>query len=151
MGLLGEWHVLPWLSLRFVPDFSLEKRSLIFQFSAEEITQTINRSIFNLPLLFRIQSMRLGNFAFHVSTGGGISVDITGRKGLTDYIFTQKVPFFISFAIGTDFFLQFFKMGFELRCDIGLGNQLEKQAVPLESALEKLRTGALRLLISFEG
>lgn len=152
VGLLGEWHVLPYLSLRFMPDFSLENRTLIFEQAGQFATeQPIMRSIFNLPLLLRVQAMRLGNFGFHVSAGGGVSIDITSYKNLPDYIITKQAPFFISFGLGMDAFLEFFKMGFELRCDIGLGDQLLRQNVALENHLERLRLGALRLIISFEG
>ena len=150
VGLLGEYHFLWWLSLRFMPEFSLEKSDLFFEFDQADYQQTIKRSIFNLPFLLRLNSKRLGNFAMHTSFGGGISIDITGQNGVMPVIFTKKTPFFISVGAGMDVFLEFFKMGFELRWDIGVGNQLLKNENGFEP-LDKLRANGLRLIISFEG
>ena len=151
VGILGEWHFYRFLSLRFLPDFSLERKNLLFVFAKDTEVQKLQSTLFRFPFLIRFSSMRLGNFAVNLNLGAGFGVDITNQKKNPDWVYTTQLPFFIAFGIGFDFFLEFFKLGIEIRSEIDVFNGLENNATPFYNAFEKLKTGGIKILISFEG
>jgi hypothetical protein len=158
VGLLGEWHILPLLSLRLVPDFSLESRSLVFDtqtyggYVAEK--QTLDYASFNVPLMLKFRSVRLNDFALSFLVGAGWGVDISSRKEdptQINWVFPNRHYGFISLGTAFDFHLQFFKLGVEFRYDIGLNNLLPNSPSEYGQGLKSLNNHALRILLSFEG
>ena len=110
----------------------------------------------------KVQSKRLGNFSAYVIGGGGYTLDLSARKKagssstgganqLDDNVKLNRDDFFYSAGAGTDFYLQYFKLGFELKLLIGTKNLLKPENSVFTNSLDKIRSRMVVFTITFEG
>lgn len=58
---------------------------------------------------------------------------------------------FLSSGIGTDFYLQYFKLGFEIKLLIGTNNLILKENNVWTNSIDKVRSRMVLFTITFEG
>lgn len=114
------------------------------------------------PLEVKIQSKRQANFSAYVIGGGGYTLDLSARKKagtatgggpnqLDDNVKITRDDFFYSAGAGTDFYLQYFKLGLELKLLIGNKNLLKKENSVFTNSIDKIRSRMVVFSITFEG
>jgi hypothetical protein len=114
------------------------------------------------PLESKIQSKRLGNFSAYVIGGGGYSLDLASRKKsagvatggpnqLDDNVKLLRDDFFYSAGAGTDFYLEYFKLGFEMKLIIGTRNLLKPENSVFTNSIDKVRSRMVVFTVTFEG
>ena len=104
----------------------------------------------------------MGNFGAYVIGGGGYSLDLAARKKaggaviggpnqLDDNVKVMRDDYFYSAGAGTDFYLQYFKLGLELKLLIGTKNLLKKENSVFTNSVDKMRSRMVVFSITFEG
>ena len=63
----------------------------------------------------------------------------------------NRDDFFLSSGIGTDFYLQYFKLGFEIKLLIGTNNLILKENNVWTNSIDKVRSRMVLFTITFEG
>ncbi len=61
------------------------------------------------------------------------------------------IDYFYSAGAGTDFYLQYFKLGLELKLLIGTKNLLKKENSVFTNSIDKIRSRMVVFSITFEG
>ncbi len=168
IGIVTDFRIFEYLRLRFTPSISFASRKIEYHLSnnrrdSSKIFQKRVESAFLLfPLEGKIQSKRLGNFSAYVIGGGGYSLDLASRKKaagvstggpnqLDDNVKLKRDDIYYSAGAGTDFYLQYFKLGFELKLLIGTKNLLRPENSIFTNSIEKVRSRMVVFTITFEG
>ncbi len=157
-----------YIRLRFTPSISFGTRKIRYNLSTADrdsfkVFQKTVESVFLIfPLEVKIQSKRQANFSAYVIGGGGYTLDLSARKKagsvttggpnqLDDNVKLKRDDFFYSAGAGTDFYLQYFKLGLELKLLIGTRNLLQPENSVFTNSLDKIRSRMVVFSITFEG
>jgi hypothetical protein len=169
IGLVSDARLHEFIRLRFTPNISFATRRIEYTLATADrdslkIFQKTVESVFLIfPLETKIQSRRLGNFSCYIIGGGGYALDLAARKKagsaasggganqLDDNVKLTRDDFFYSAGAGTDFYLQYFKLGFELKLLIGTRNLLKPENSVFTNSLDKMRSRMVVFTITFEG
>lgn len=156
IGLVADARLFEYVRLRLCPNISFGTRKIEYTLATADrdslkIFQKTVESVFLIfPLEFKIQSKRQSNFSAYVIGGGGYTLDLSARKKagtgsaggpnqLDDNVKVTRDDFFYSAGAGTDFYLQYFKLGFELKLLIGTKNLLKKENSVFTNSIDKDR------------
>ena len=168
IGLVTDARLQEYVRLRFTPNISFATREINYTLtnangdSSKVFQKTVESVFLIFPMEIKIQSKRLGNFSTYVIGGGGYSLDLAARKKaagvstggpnqLDDNVRLERDDFFYSAGAGTDFYLQYFKLGFELKLLIGTKNLLNPLDNVYTNSLDKVRSRMVVFSITFEG
>ena len=168
IGLVTDARLHEYVRLRFTPSISFATRRINYTLSNEkrDSTKVFQKTVESVFLIFpveaKIQSKRLGNFSAYVIGGGGYTLDLAARKKaagvssgganqLDDNVKLKRDDFFYSAGAGTDFYLQYFKLGLELKLLIGTKNLLRPENSIFANSLDKVRSRMVVFTITFEG
>jgi hypothetical protein len=169
IGLVSDARLTQYLRLRCTPNISFNPRRIEYTLATVDrdsvkIFQKTVESVFLIfPLELKIQSKRLGNFGAYVIGGGGYTLDLSARKKaggsggsgganqLDEVVKVSRDDFYYSAGAGTDFYLQYFKLGFELKLQVGTKNLLVPQNNVFTKSIDKVRSRMVVFSITFEG
>ena len=162
LALLASLNVSPVVHVRFTPGLSFQDRGMLYRFRSEEGTATpINvrtESVYlDFPILLKLRTERIGNFAPYALIGGKLSRDMQSQadvnQSLQDgYILKlAKANSSIDVGAGADFFLPYFKFSVELKTEFGMRNVLIQDDTPFSAAFDELRTRSFVVSFTFEG
>jgi len=162
LALLASLNVNPVVHVRFTPGLSFQDRGMLYRFRSEEGTATpINvrtESVYlDFPILLKLRTERIGNFAPYALIGGKLSRDMQSQadvnQSLQDgYILKlAKANSSIDVGAGADFFLPYFKFSVELKTEFGMRNVLIQDDTPFSAAFDELRTRSFVVSFTFEG
>jgi hypothetical protein len=168
IGLVADARLREYVRLRFTPSLTFSDRKIIYSLATADrdsfkvFEKSVESVFLVFPLETKIQSKRLGNFSTYVIGGGGYTLDLTARKKagtagvgganqLDNNVKLKRDDFFYSAGVGTDFYLQYFKLGFELKLLIGTKNLLQKENSIWTNSIDKVRSRMVVFTITFEG
>ncbi len=162
LALLASLNLTKNIRFRFVPGLSFQDRSISYRFLAPngKISTTEKRveSVYlDFPLLLKLRTNRVGNFAAYALVGGKYSRDMQSQKNVDNEIEDEIIiklvddDFSIDAGFGFDFFLNYFKFGIELKTAFGLNNVLIQEDTRFSTPLDALRTRTFVLSFTFEG
>lgn len=168
IGLVTDVRLHDYLRIRFTPSISFGTRKIIYTLSTADrdsfkvFEKTVESVFLIFPVETKIQSKRLGNFSTYVIGGGGYTLDLAARKKagsggggganqLDDNVKLTRDDIFFSAGAGTDFYLQYFKLGFELKLLIGTRNLLKPENSIFTNSIDKIRSRMVVFTITFEG
>jgi hypothetical protein len=168
IGLVADARVSQYVRLRFTPNISFSTRKIDYGLATPDrdslrVFQKTVESVFLIfPLEFKIQSKRDGNFSAFIIGGGGYSLDLSARRKagsassgganqLDDNVKVLRDDFFYSAGAGTDFYLKYFKLGLELKLQIGTRNLLKKENSVFTNSIDKVRSRMVVFSVTFEG
>ena len=168
IGLVADARMAEYVRLRFTPNISFGTRKIEYNLATSDLDsfkifqKTVESVFLIFPMEMKIQSKRLGNFSAYVIGGGGYSLDLSARKKagtastggpnqLDDNVKLTRDDFFYSAGAGTDFYLQYFKLGFELKLLIGTKNLLKPENSVFTNSIDKIRSRMVVFSITFEG
>ncbi len=168
IGLVSDLRLFEYVRLRFTPNISFGTRRIEYTLATPDrdstrIFQKTVESVFLIfPLEVKVQSKRMGNFGAYVIGGGGYTLDLSARKKagsassgggnqLDDNVKVLRDDYFYSAGAGTDFYLQYFKLGLELKLLIGTRNLLKKENSVFTNSIDKIRSRMVVFSITFEG
>jgi hypothetical protein len=166
IGLVGDLRLHEYVRLRFTPNISFAVRKINYKLGTRDndsmkIFQKTVESVFLIfPVEVKIQSKRLANFSAYIIGGGGYSLDLSSRKKagsatganqLDDNVKLKGDDLFFHAGAGTDFYLQYFKLGFEIKLLIGTLDLLRKENSVFTNSLDKIRSHMVLFTFTFEG
>ena len=143
LGIISDFRIHEYLRLRFTPNISFASRNLEYTLenathdSTKIFKKSVESTFLIFPLELKLQSKRLDNFGAYVIIGGGYTLDLASKKKgggasagpnqLDDAVKLVRDDYFYSGGLGVDFYLQYFKLGLELKILNGTKNLLQKQ------------------------
>lgn len=168
IGLVSDARLGEYVRLRFTPSISFATRRINYTLATADrdsfkVFQKSVESVFLLfPLETKIQSKRSGNFSAYVIGGGGYSMDLSARKKagtatstgpnqLDENVRLYRDDFYYSAGAGTDFYLQYFKLGLEMKLLVGSRNLMQPVSSVFTNSLDEIRSRMVVFTITFEG
>jgi len=162
LHILASYNPLPNVNIRFLPGLSFQDRSLQYQFlrahnKIETQTKPISSVWLEFPVLFKFRTNRTGNFAAYGLLGGKYARDMQSQKNVSNNQSSQIVvklksnDYCVEAGGGFDFFLPFFKFAVEFKTSIGLPDLLIHEDTKYALPIDKLRSRAFVVSITFEG
>lgn len=176
LGVVTSINVNPNFKIRFVlPTLSFLERDIEFTYldpnSSIETTyiKQMNSTYLDFPILFKFRTNRIHNFAMYGITGFRYGIDMTsnidvnnGGSNLEDQVIKlTKTDFGTEVGGGVDLFLNYFKLGIELKLAVGMKNllyltpqrslELNETPTNFDNAIESLRSRVWTLSFTFEG
>lgn len=162
LGIVASVNLNKNLSLRFLPGLSFQERILQYEFLNPDgrsafYAKPVESTNLEFPLLLKLRSDRINNFAAYMIFGGKASLDMASQKDVDQtlddevVIKLQKLDYSVEAGAGVDFFLMYFKFGIELKHGIGIPNLLIDDGTRFSSPIESLRSKTWVLTFTFEG
>lgn len=166
LGIISDFRLHEYLRLRFTPNISFASRSLEYtlQNANRDSTKTYKKSVEStfiiLPLELKLQSKRLDNFGAYIIGGGGYTLDLVSKKKgqaigganqLDDAVQLKRDDFFYSGGAGVDFYLQYFKLGLEVKVLQGTKNLIQPLNNIFTKSIDKVNSKMVIFSITFEG
>jgi len=162
LALLASYNPIPALSFRFIPGLAFQDRALQYRFlksnKKEETIMVRTESVWlEFPILLKMRTNRVGNFASYALAGAKYGIDMQTQKDVNNalvgdaIIKLQNKDFCLEFGGGADFFMPFFKFSTEFKIGYGQNNLLIPDGTRYTNAIESLRTRTYVFTISFEG
>ena len=160
LALLAAAKVSRHLSIRFVPGLSFQDRGLNYTFyqgnspqSTLMRTEAVN---LDLPLLLKIRTDRVTNFAAYALVGGKYSKDMQSQENVNqqlgdDILRIEAGNYSVDLGGGIDFFLPFFKFSIEIKTELGMKNVLIQDDNDFTNPIEGLKTRSYIISLCFEG
>lgn len=162
LGIVNSFNMTPNVSLRFIPTLSFQDRVLNYRFRKSDGTfigfdKPVESTWLEFPLLLKLRSDRINNFAVYVITGGKFSIDMASQKDVNNEIDEEvvvklnKYDYSAEVGGGCDMFLPYFKFGMELKFAVGFPNLLIDDDTRFSTPLESLRSKTWVVTLTFEG
>jgi hypothetical protein len=162
LGIISSLNMTPNLSLRFMPTLSFQDRQLQYTFikgsgKSTVFTKQVESTYLEFPLLLKLRSDRINNFAVYLVAGGKFSMDMASQKDVNNAIDDeivvklQRTDYSAEVGGGMDMFLPYFKFGVELKMGIGIPNLSIDDGTRFSEPIQSLRSKSYFLTFTFEG
>ena len=166
LGIISELHFNDYFRLRFTPTISFAQRNLDYKFmmwnkKTIEFVKPVESTYLEFPLLFKLNSARVNNFSAYIITGGKYTLDLASNASsentsnvLKDqFVSIAKNDYDFEAGFGTEFYLEYFKFGIELKMSYGLNNILIRDNPPtiFSTPIDRIRSKMFLLSFTFEG
>lgn len=163
LGIISEMHLGEFFAIRFTPNLAFSQRKLNYTFTTFEgnksYVKDIESTLINFPLNIKIKSARLNNFGAYIIGGAAYSLDLASNASaqnnstnLNDLIVKLgQNDFMGQIGFGTDFYLEYFKFGIEVKMSYGLKDIHIKESNVFSDPIDKLKTKMFLLSFTFEG
>lgn len=140
VGVLGDWRINRYVSLRLQPSLIFGSKHLTFYNvnDKERQSQDMKSTYISLPANIKLAAPRFNNYRPYFIGGVSAHYDLTAKKHT--YLRTKPLTFCLELGMGCDFYLPFFKMIPELKFCFGLGDILEKDRKDLLNATDQVFT-----------
>jgi hypothetical protein len=167
LGVVSSINFTPNFKLRFaIPSLSFQERTLEYTFRDSQLpdtsvfwTKSIRPVYLDFPVLLKCRTNRIDNWAVYAITGLRFGVDMASDKDVDNdtpiledqVVKLKKTDFGLEIGGGFDFFLEYFKLGLELKLGVGMKNIHLNDNTHFDSPIESLRSKVWTFSITFEG
>lgn len=162
LALLASYDLNRNVHFRFIPGLSFQDRGLNYRFLESDGTSDVilkrTESVYlDFPILMKLRTNRVDNFAAYALIGGKYSRDMQSQKDVNNAIGNEVIirlkdsDYSLDVGGGIDFFLPFFKLTIEMKTAIGLTNVLIQEDSRFSAPIESLRTRTFVFSLCFEG
>lgn len=161
LALLASANITKNINVRFVPGLSFQDRRLIYRYKKGIGTETFLKNTesvwLQFPLLIKLRTNRVGNFAAYAIAGGAYGIDMQSQRDVNENVAgkivlkMQKTDITIDAGGGFDFFLPYFKFSIELKTAFGMKNLLIQEDNQFTAPISNLRSRAFIISLCFEG
>lgn len=161
LALVASWDATKNFHVRFLPGLSFQDRALEYRFEKDgepDLKVRRTESVYlNFPLLLKLRTDRVGNFAAYALVGGKFSKDMqsqeeTNQQLASDFILRlESGNSSIDLGAGVDIFLPFFKFSVEGKFELGSRNIMIQDDSRYSAPLQSLKTRSFILSLCFEG
>lgn len=162
LALLASYDLNRNVHFRFIPGLSFQDRGLNYRFLESDGTSDVilkrTESVYlDFPILLKLRTNRVDNFAAYALIGGKYSRDMQSQKDVNNAIGNEVIvrlkdsDYSLDVGGGIDFFLPFFKLTIEMKTAIGLTNVLIQEDSRFSAPIESLRTRTFVFSLCFEG
>jgi len=163
LGIISSMHFGQYFSLRFTPNLAFSSRSLNYSFETWEGTRQykkeIESTLINFPLNIKYKSVRVNNFSAYIIGGAAYSLDLASNEGYVNVsnnpndvvVAIKRHDYMAQIGFGTDFYLEYFKFGIELKMSYGLIDLLDHDDTQFSAPIDRLSSKMFLLSFTFEG
>jgi hypothetical protein len=161
LALLASLNFTKNVNLRFVPGLSFQDRRLIYRFIEDGKPETFLKNTesvwLQFPLMLKLRTNRVGNFAAYALVGGAYGIDMQSQRDVNEnvagkiVIKMEKTDITFDAGAGFDFFLPYFKFSIEMKTAFGMKNLLIQENNMFTDPINKLRSRAFIVSLCFEG
>jgi hypothetical protein len=158
LGIVVDKRIHDYVRLRFLPSLSFSSRKIVYTYQEGDTTFTRERHVEStfimFPLLVKLQSKRLGNFGAYVLGGGSYSIDLASDKKVdpaSQLVRLKRNDFYGEAGGGVDFYLQYFKLGLEVKVLSGLRDILYHDGSKFATPIKRLNSHMVFFTMTFEG
>lgn len=152
----------PILKLRFIiPTLSFQERKFTYTYlnddnSVSVIDTRVESTNLDFPVLLKLRTKRINNFAAYMVVGAQYSLDLATQKdvdntGSDPIIKIKQHDWSGQVGGGFDFFMPFFKFGIELKFSQGFKNLLIQDGTQFSKHIDKLYSKVWWISLTFEG
>lgn len=151
----------PTVSLRIIPSLSFMEREVNYHFidnngEDEMIQRKIESTNLDFPLLIKYRTLRYNNFAAYFVGGVQYTIDLQSKQDVAQifsnpYLKLKKHDFQGQIGVGVDFFLPYFKFGFEVKMSHSIVNSLYQDNTRLSKPFDKVYNRVVWFSLTFEG
>lgn len=160
LGIISSLNFHETLSLRFVPSLSFQER--LFQYSyikkgEQEMKETrLESTTLDFPLMLKLRTKRLSNFAAYAIGGFQYSLDLASQKDVDQtlgdpIVKIKQHDFAYQVGGGFDFWMPYFKFAIEIKLSNGIKNVIIQDHTFFMDPLSSLKTKVWWFCITFEG
>lgn len=163
LNIVASLNPTPNINLRFTPGLDFQERQLTYTVLKNDTVKTmytkkLESTYLNFPLLLKLRTNRINNFAAYAIGGAYYAIDMANNKALNNSgsleeltIQTKRYDWGYNVGGGFDFFLPYFKFGIELKFNVGMKNILKQDNTYFADPLQSIRTGSWVFSLTFEG
>jgi hypothetical protein len=162
LALLASFNPIKNVNLRFVPGLSFQDRGLNYTYLAEnnKVETYLKRTEsvwLQFPLMLKLRTNRVGNFAAYGLIGGSYGIDMQSQKDVDEAVAgkivvkLEKTDMTLDAGGGFDFFLPYFKFGIEMKTGFGMRDVLIQENNQFTDPISRLRTRTFVISLCFEG
>jgi len=160
LGIISSWNINQNIHFRFVPSLSFQERVFSYSYKDKGELETkasrLESTTLDFPLMLKLRTKRINNFAAYFLTGIQYSLDLATQSktaiDMNDPIMKMKQhDFAYQFGGGFDFFMEYFKLGLELKLSNGLRDVNIYDNTFFTSPITSLKTKVWWFSVTFEG
>ncbi len=168
VGIIASKRLGTYLNLRFIPSLSLggkdiKSQQYLSETGVKDTTYTGNNTIstnikstyISVPVLLKYKAVRINNMRPYAVAGAAFKYDLA--TSFDNPITLKRIDTSLEFGLGSDFYLETFRFGIELRFGIGLFNMLADRPAGdtvddnyLSSSIDKIRAKTFTIAFNFE-
>ncbi|MBO5134948.1 MAG: PorT family protein [Bacteroidaceae bacterium] len=143
VGVLGEWKLNKYFSVRLVPSLHFGSKHITFRElgTGKEESQDMKSTYVAVPVDIKVSAPRFNNYRPYVMAGVSPMYDLTVGKHTK--LRTKPFNFSLEVGMGCDLYLPFFKLIPELKFCFGLGNVLNKKRNDLTDPTQHIYTESI--------
>lgn len=146
-------------ALRFLPGLNFGQRDMYYWVRRDSVffqhVMKIESTYLDFPLLFMYKGKRINNFRPYLIGGGSFKLDLASQRKVWEEekpkITLTRTSWYYEVGFGTDFFLEYFKFGLELKYVVGVNNVLRPDPTQYSRAIERMNSKMIMLSFLFEG
>jgi len=166
LGVITSINFNPNFKLRFaIPSLSFQERNIEYRYldpsNDESITivKSLRPVYLDFPILLKFRTDRIDNWAVYGITGMRFGLDMASDKDVNNLgapideqiIKLTKADFGMEVGGGFDFFLQYFKLGVELKLGVGMVNIHINEGTQFDDPIGSLKSKVWTFSLTFEG
>lgn len=157
VGVISSLRLNNYFNLRFIPSISFTQRNLKFVNSRSNDVYTIplKSTFIELPFLVKYKAVRDGNAKLYLVAGPSVRVDLARSK--KESVLLNPLDIYFEFGIGSDFYLNYFRLGIEARFAIGFTDVMNHShdgangdPEPYGKAIDRLTSRLFIIAFNFE-
>ena len=166
LGVVSSVNINPNFKIRFaIPSLSFQERIINFSYLDDNNNEIIIfrknlRPVYlDFPAMIKIRTDRINNWAMYSITGIRFGIDMASERDVVNQglplddqiVKLKKTDFGFEIGGGFDFFLQYFKLGVELKLGSGMINIHQNESNFFDMPIESLRSKVWTFSLTFEG
>ena len=163
LGVVTSVNINQNFKIRFVlPSLSFQESELVYTyFQQEPKKMSLDPVYLDFPVLLKFRTNRINNFAVYGIVGLRYGIDMSSQTDVNNSIDEEeqiiklkKYDFGSEIGGGIDLFLEYFKLGIELKLGSGMRNMhytIPGEETKFDNAIESLRSRVWTLSFTFEG
>jgi hypothetical protein len=160
LGIIASWDIHESVHIRFIPSISFQERFFSYTFYEDKVLKRkenrLESTYLDFPLLLKLRSKRLNNFAAYAIGGLQYSLDLASQKDVEQsdvdpIVKIKQHDWQYQVGGGFDFWLPYFKLGLELKVSNGIRNVAIQDNTFFMAPLASLKSKVWWFSITFEG
>lgn len=154
LGFIVNFKLAQFLDMRITPTVSFAEYKLEYNIvGGDQITELVESTGVEFPLLFKYKSQRRNNLRFYMVGGITPIIEAAGRSGLEEDLDRLQIEKFnanLELGFGLDMYYPLFKFSPEVRFAYGLVNVLSPVENAKSEGISDLRTKTLSFYFHFQ-
>ncbi|MDX1907020.1 MAG: porin family protein [Bacteroidia bacterium] len=152
-GIITNMNLHKQVSMRFIPQVSLEERDFTYYFADSTVNRKIEASYLNFPVTFQFKTGYYRAMRTYVVAGAQYGVNLASNKRVRNDKNLLKISnqdLSLVFGFGFNIYGDRIKLSPEIRYSLGLLNLYEPQFTSHANAIELLSSQVLSINVNFE-